>query len=201
MSEDRPSYDGLLEVPRAQPRQIAALTAEVARLQAELDEARRAAKRQAAPFAKRPPKAHPKRPGRKPGHPPAHRPPPAPGQVDRRVVAPLPADCPDCGEPLPRAPADWHNQYPIDLPPPRPVTTRFRVEVRPAVIARELSAGNRTEEGAETPSVLARVPRTCRRQGKAILGALTDLARHGPVMSSTSSRKRHHRPGKQIRLD
>jgi transposase len=53
-------------------------------------------------------------------------------------------------------------------------------EVRPAVIARKLSAGNRTDEGADTHSVLASVLRTCRRQGKAILQSLTDLIRHGP---------------------
>ena len=48
-------------------------------------------------------------------------------------------------------------------------------EVRPAVIARKLSAGNRTEAGAETHAVLASVLRTCRRQGRDILEALTHL--------------------------
>jgi transposase len=129
MSEERPSYDELLEVVRRQQRQIDALLAENARLRAELDEARRAGKRQAAPFAKRPPKADPKRPGRKPGHRPAHRPAPPPESIDRRVVAPLPAGCPGCGEPLPRTPDRWHDQYQIDLPAPEPVTTRFRIPV------------------------------------------------------------------------
>ena len=53
-------------------------------------------------------------------------------------------------------------------------------EVRPAVIARKLSAGNRTEAGAETHAVLASVLRTCCRQGRGILEALTVLLRHGP---------------------
>ena len=53
-------------------------------------------------------------------------------------------------------------------------------EVRPAVIARKLSAGNRTEAGAETHAVLASVLRTCGRQGRGILEALTELLRHGP---------------------
>ena len=53
-------------------------------------------------------------------------------------------------------------------------------EIRPAVIARKLSAGNRTEAGAETHAVLAGILRTCRRQGRDILGALVDLLRHGP---------------------
>jgi hypothetical protein len=52
-------------------------------------------------------------------------------------------------------------------------------EVRPAVIARKLSAGNRTEAGAETHAVLASLLRTCRRQGRDILGALGELLRHG----------------------
>ena len=53
-------------------------------------------------------------------------------------------------------------------------------EVRPAVIARNLSAGNRTEAGAETHAVLASMLRTCCRQGRGILEALTVLLRHGP---------------------
>jgi transposase len=53
-------------------------------------------------------------------------------------------------------------------------------EGRPAVIARELSAGERTEEGAETHAVLASVFRTYRRQGRDILEAVVELLRHGP---------------------
>lgn len=53
-------------------------------------------------------------------------------------------------------------------------------EGRPAVIARKLSAGNRTEEGAETHAVLASVFRTYRRQGRDILGAVVRLLRQGP---------------------
>ncbi len=53
-------------------------------------------------------------------------------------------------------------------------------EIRPAVIARKLSAGNRTDAGAETHAILASVLRTCRRQGRSILEALCDLLRAGP---------------------
>jgi hypothetical protein len=53
-------------------------------------------------------------------------------------------------------------------------------EVRPAVIARKLSAGNRTEAGAEAHAVLASVLRTLCRQGRPILGDLTALLRQGP---------------------
>ena len=53
-------------------------------------------------------------------------------------------------------------------------------EIRPAVIARKLSAGNLTEAGAETHAVLASVLRTCRRQGRDILSGLGELLRRGP---------------------
>jgi transposase len=52
-------------------------------------------------------------------------------------------------------------------------------EVRPAVIARKLSAGNRTDQGAETHAVMASVLRTCRRQNRDILGVLTEFLRRG----------------------
>jgi transposase-like protein len=53
-------------------------------------------------------------------------------------------------------------------------------EGRRAVIARKLSAGNRTEAGAETHAVLASVFRTYRRQGRDILAAVVALLRNGP---------------------
>src|SRR5512143_2314783 len=53
-------------------------------------------------------------------------------------------------------------------------------EVRPAVLARKVSAGNRTEVGAEAHAVLASVLRTLCRQGRPILEGLTALLRHGP---------------------
>jgi transposase len=52
-------------------------------------------------------------------------------------------------------------------------------EIRPAVIARKLSAGNRTDAGAETHAVLASVLRTCRRQGMDIIQSLGDMLRRG----------------------
>ncbi|GAC1449492.1 MAG: hypothetical protein NVSMB9_33370 [Isosphaeraceae bacterium] len=48
------------------------------RLKAELEQSRRAGKRQAALFSRGSPKADPKRPGRMAGHPSSHRPPPRP---------------------------------------------------------------------------------------------------------------------------
>src|SRR4051812_26248204 len=129
MDSKPPTYDELLDLTRRQARQIDELRAEVERLKAELEQARRAGKRQAAPFSKGPPKAHSKRPGRKAGHPPSHRPAPPPEQVDRTVEVSLPTECPECRAPLGEAPVTVHDQYQIDLPEPKPVVTRFRVPV------------------------------------------------------------------------
>ncbi|MFH2006549.1 MAG: IS66 family transposase [bacterium] len=75
-------------------RRIAELEGRVAGLERELLDARRAAKRQAAPFGRRKAKRKPKKPGRKPGHAGAFRAPP--GEVDRTEHEPLKA-CPHCG--------------------------------------------------------------------------------------------------------
>jgi transposase len=128
VSDRLPTYDELLELTRQQARRIAALEAEVARLRAALEEAQRQGKRQAAPFSKGPPQPSPKRPGRKSGHRPAHRPLPPPEQVQRTLYAARPLLCPACDAFLADPPA-YHDQYQVDLPPPRPVITRFRIPV------------------------------------------------------------------------
>lgn len=61
--------------------------------QLELEAARRAEKRQAAPFSKGPPKLHPRKPGRPVGHPPARR--AVPERVDELMEIPL-CSCPHC---------------------------------------------------------------------------------------------------------
>src|SRR5512142_73732 len=124
-----PTYEELLDLTRPQARQIDELRAEVERLKADLEQSRRAGKRQAAPFSKGPPRAHRKRPGRKAGHPPSHRPAPPPEQIDRTIEVPLPPECPECHAPLDDVPVTVHDQYQIDLPEPEPVVTRFRVPV------------------------------------------------------------------------
>jgi hypothetical protein len=58
-------------------------------------------------------------------------------------------------------------------------------EVRPAVIARKLSAGNRTVAGAETHAILASVLRACRRQGRDIIESLAGLLRAFPRDSAS----------------
>src|SRR5512135_2903192 len=78
MNGAAPTYDQLLDQNRRQARLIEELRAEVERLKTELEQARRAGKRQAAPFSKGPPKADPKRPGRKRHPSPRGRPKPTP---------------------------------------------------------------------------------------------------------------------------
>lgn len=99
------------------------------RLEAELDQARRQSKRQAAPFSKGPPKSQPKTPGRKPGsahgrH--AHREPPAPGAVDEVLDAPLPGACPHCGAMVHETQVATQFQTEI---PRRPLIRQFNVHV------------------------------------------------------------------------
>ena len=129
MDGTAPTYGELLDLTRRQARQIDQLRAEMERLKAELEQSRRAGKRQAAPFSKGPPKAHPKRPGRKAGHSPSPRPLPPPELVDRTIAVPLSPECPECHAALEEAPVTVHDQYQIDLPEPEPIVTRFRVPV------------------------------------------------------------------------
>jgi transposase len=98
-----------------------------ARLKQQLDAARRAGFRQAAPFAKRLTR-DPKRPGRKAGRaygPKAHR--RAPPHSDETHDAQLPSRCPGCGDPV--IETGVSTQYQEELPVPRVVVRTFRVHV------------------------------------------------------------------------
>jgi len=164
-----PTYEELLDLTRRQARQIDELRAEVERLKAELEQSRRAGKRQAAPFSKGAPKAHPKRPGRKAGHPPSHRPAPSPEQVDRTVAVPLPPECPECRAPLDDAPVTVHDQYQIDLPEPKPVVTRFRVPVARCPACRRRVQGRHPEQTSDALGSAAV------QYGPRLLGLAADL--------------------------
>jgi transposase len=106
------------------------LEKEVERLRAALEEARRSGKRQAAPFSKGEPKARPRRPGRRSGKqhgPSSWRAPPSAEEIDEIVEVPLPERCPACGgEPLCSHVA---HQFQADVPPVRPHTIQFNVQV------------------------------------------------------------------------
>src|SRR5215212_4056455 len=169
MDAKPPTYDELLDLVRRQSRQIDELRAEVERLKAELEQSRRAGKRQAAPFSKGAPKADPKRPGRQAAHPPSHRPAPPPEQVDRTIEVPLPPECPECRAPLDDAPITVHDQYQIDLPEPKPVITRFRVPVARCPACYRRVQGRRPEQTSDALGAAAV------QYGPRLLGLAADL--------------------------
>src|SRR5919205_876012 len=114
---------------QALQRRLHDLQAENERLRRQLDEATRARKRQAAPFAKGQPTDQPKKPGRKPGKDygtKAHRQPPAPDQIDEVHEAPLPDRCPDCGGPL----GQTHiaQQFQVEIPR-KPIHRQFNIHI------------------------------------------------------------------------
>jgi transposase len=103
------------------------LRARVASLEGLLEEARRAGKRQAAPFSRGEPRSEPGRPGRRSGdkhgkH--GHREPPE--EVDEELVAPLTARC-ECGGEI--EPQGTEFQYQEELPEPRRLRRRFAVHI------------------------------------------------------------------------
>lgn len=99
----------LTDMVRSQAKQIASL-------QSQLEEQRRAGKRQAGPFSKGPPKADPKPPGRKPGDAYGqHKRREIPDQIDETYDVPLPPKCPHCGG-THLADEAIHSQYQVEIP-------------------------------------------------------------------------------------
>ena len=98
------------------------------RLQQQLDTARRAGFRQAAPFAKDRPQGRGGRPGRRAGarygRQACRR---RPAQVDETHAAPVPAACPDCGGSV--EVTRVASQYQEEIPEVRPIVRRFDIEV------------------------------------------------------------------------
>ena len=97
-------------------------------LKRQLAEARRAGRRQAAPFAKDRPQGRGGRPGRRAGadygRQGCRR---RPTHIDETHAAPVPAACPDCGGAV--AVTRVASQYQEELPAVRPVVRRFDIEV------------------------------------------------------------------------
>jgi len=123
-----PSYEDLVEVISELRREVAELKRENAELRRLVEELRRGGKRQAAPFSKGEPKADPKRPGRKPGGQygrQAVR--AAPKRVDEWVSVPCPLWSSCCEAPVRLK--EKATQYQIDLPPIRPRTTGFEIQI------------------------------------------------------------------------
>jgi transposase len=98
------------------------------RLRDQLEAARRAGYRQAAPFSKGPSRRPARRPGRTAGSAYGrHGQRPTPPAIDEVQDVPVPTSCPDCGADV----DDTHvtAQYQEDLPPVRPVVRRFDVHI------------------------------------------------------------------------
>jgi transposase len=128
ISEQRREIEQLREDLRRSEAERQRLRRENEKLKDDLEAARRASARQAAPFARDTRVARPKRPGRKPGaaygrH--AYR--ATPSRVDETYDAPLPADCPACAGALRETAVA--TQYQEELPVQRPVVRAFRVHV------------------------------------------------------------------------
>jgi transposase len=115
------------EVERLE-RENERLRQRLADVETELEQARRAGKRQAAPFSKGRSAATGRPAGRRPGAAygqRAHR--LAPEHIDREVEVVLPASCRACGGVI--DPERVAEQYQEDLPEVRPIVTRFRVHI------------------------------------------------------------------------
>ena len=110
------------------------------RLKQQLDAARRAGFRQAAPFAKERPQGRAGRPGRRAGAAYGRRGRrPTPSRVDVTYAAPLPAACPRCGGAIHRT--RIAPQYQEDLPVVQPIVRRFNVEIGCCVACRHRVQG------------------------------------------------------------
>jgi transposase len=93
-----------------------------------LEEAQRAAKRQAAPFSRHLPKIHPATPGRKAGaRYDCHSRRPIPPGIDQTLEAELPDCCPHCGGELEETHID--KQYQTEIPQPKVERIEFRIHV------------------------------------------------------------------------
>jgi transposase len=103
---------------------IQKLEKQVQWLQAEVEEQKRAGKRQATPFARRHWVEHPKRPGRKCGRGRfVQRAKPSLKEVSDTKVAPQLSGCPECGGKL--CQRQQHEQFEIDLPKVEPSIVRY----------------------------------------------------------------------------
>jgi transposase len=117
------------------------LREQIARLREWLSQARRAAKRQAAPFSKGPPQLDPRRPGRKAGigyGVKARR--PIPRQLDEIYEVKLPERCPHCdGDEIEATGTAW--QYQEEIPEVKPLVRGFQVRLGRCVRCRRAVRG------------------------------------------------------------
>lgn len=128
IEEQRREIDRLREDLRRSEAERQRLRRENDKLKDELEAARRAVYRQAAPFSRGTRVAAPRRPGRKGGAAYGRRGQrPRPPHVDAVYEAPLPAACPHCAGAVQAVRVA--AQYQEDLPVSRPVVSRFDVSI------------------------------------------------------------------------
>ena len=133
-------------------RENAELKRQNTELREALDEARRAGKRQAAPFSKGPPKAGKKTPGRKPGKAYGRQfTRPIPTEIDRHVEVDCPLFCDDCGGKIRLV--DVKRQYQIEVPVIRPVTTEFVIHYGRCVECGREVQGRHPEQTSDATGV------------------------------------------------
>jgi transposase len=102
---------------------IAQLEKLLLQLQQQLEEAKRAGKRQATPFSRKKRKKDPKKPGRKKGQGKfTYRQPPSPEEINETKKEPV-SCCPECGGRV--GELKEHEHYEVDLPPIVPVITKY----------------------------------------------------------------------------
>jgi len=111
---------------RAENATLRQQVAELEKRLAELEAALSTGKRQATPFARQKRVGKPKRPGRKKGQGRfAYRPKPGPEEVTETKVEPL-VCCPECAGEVVQG--KEHEQFVVDIPPVKPVITRYVTE-------------------------------------------------------------------------
>lgn len=128
IDEQRRQIERLREDLRRSEAERQRLRRENEKLKEDLEAARRAVYRQAAPFSRGTTVAQPRVPGRRSGaaygrH--GYR--RVPGHVDETYDAPLPSQCPGCGSPV--RTDRIATQYQEELPVQRPIVRCFRVPV------------------------------------------------------------------------
>lgn len=138
-------------------RRVGQLERQVRDLQAQLAAARREARRQAAPFARRNGKKHRRKPGRKKGHPGARR--AVPDHVDETRSTTLEA-CPDCHYDGLRGIKD-HVNYALELPPiaPRVICYQWQSGYCPCCRGRKRSRHPEQPSWAQGAALVALGPR------------------------------------------
>lgn len=137
--------DGLTDLDEAK-RLLREQLGRIEELERQIEELRRAGKRQAGPFSKGRRKGRAKKPGRKAGHAAAHRDKPA--SVNQIREASLPACCPACGGQV--VVDRVEVQYQVDIPRPIPVeVTQFNVAVGHCQACQQRLQGRHAEQTSD----------------------------------------------------